>query len=111
MQEKTEDEDKMAAITTLNPPASPNLPIAPTEYSLQHFDVLNNVFRLYFNQLNGFNNIVTNNIQILSTVSAGTTAERPATDLQIGQQYFDTTLGIPIWWDGTNWVDATGTTV
>lgn len=37
-------------------PVSPNLPISPTQYSISHFDVLNNVFRLYFNQLNGFNN-------------------------------------------------------
>ena len=29
----------------------------------------------------------------------------------IGVSYFDTTLGRPIWWNGTNWVDATGTTV
>jgi hypothetical protein len=23
--------------------------------------------------------------------------------------YFDTTVGIPIWWNGTYWVDANGT--
>ena len=28
-----------------------------------------------------------------------------------GGMVFDTTLGKPIWYDGTNWVDATGTTV
>ena len=28
-----------------------------------------------------------------------------------GYQYFDTTLGKPIWWNGTEWVDATGVTV
>lgn len=31
--------------------------------------------------------------------------------LQAGAQYFDTTIGKPIWSNGTNWVDATGTTV
>ena len=44
----------------------------------------------------------------------GTTAERPqalkANDLHRGFQYFDTTLGRPIWWNGSGWVDATGTT-
>jgi hypothetical protein len=30
---------------------SPNLPIAPTEYSQQYQDQLNNVLRLYFSQL------------------------------------------------------------
>ena len=43
--------------------------------------------------------------------SAGTTAARPSTNLQVGQQYFDTTLGIPIWWGGISWVNATGTPV
>ena len=108
---QTDVEVKMADLEQLNPPASPNLPLAPTQYTLQHFDILNNVFRLYFNRLNAFNIGVNTNLLALNTPSAGVTADRPATSLQVGQQYFDTTLGIPIWWDGTNWVDATGTTV
>lgn len=35
----------------IDPPPSPNLPIAPTQYSMSHFDILNNVLRLYFNRL------------------------------------------------------------
>jgi len=101
----------MAVNKNLQAAATPNLPVTPTDYSPTHFDVLNNILRLYFNQLNGFNVEVSNNITALNTPSSGITADRPATDLQVGQYYFDTTLGIPIWWDGTNWVDATGTTV
>lgn len=44
----------------------------------------------------------------------GTTANRPtipAGSLRIGISYFDTTLNKPIWWNGSAWVDATGTTV
>lgn len=41
----------VAEIRRVDPPASPNLPIAPTQYSMQHFDILNNVLRLYFNRL------------------------------------------------------------
>jgi peptidoglycan/xylan/chitin deacetylase (PgdA/CDA1 family) len=41
---------------------------------------------------------------------AGTTANRP-TYVDIGYNYFDTTLNKPIWYNGTNWVDSTGTTV
>lgn len=41
---------------------------------------------------------------------AGATGSRP-TPLGAGTMWFDTTLGIPIWHDGTNWIDATGTTV
>lgn len=41
----------------------------------------------------------------------GTTANRPTSDLYVGRPFFDTTLGKPVWYDGTNWVDATGATV
>lgn len=41
---------------------------------------------------------------------AGATGSRP-TPQGAGSMWFDTTLGIPIWHDGTNWIDATGTTV
>lgn len=43
----------------------------------------------------------------------GTSAQRPSTP-PTGYQYFDTTLaagGKPIWWNGSNWIDMTGTTV
>jgi hypothetical protein len=41
--------------------------------------------------------------------SRGTTAERPVLSANYaGTQYFDTTLGIPIWWNGTAWVNAAG---
>lgn len=41
---------------------------------------------------------------------SGTTANRP-TSVPTGYMYFDTDLGKPIWWNGTGWVDATGTAV
>ena len=40
----------------------------------------------------------------------GTSISRPAVT-DIGSFYFDTDLTKPIWWDGINWVDATGTIV
>ena len=40
----------------------------------------------------------------------GATTARP-TGQAVGYQYFDTTLNKPIWYNGTNWVDSTGTTV
>jgi hypothetical protein len=87
---------------------APNLPIAPVEYNQQYVDQLSNVLRLYFGQIDNFT-------QAVIIPDSGVTADRPlntgSPNLQTGQYYFDTTLGIPIWWDGTNWVDATGTTV
>jgi len=41
----------------------------------------------------------------------GTTAARPTNNLFVGYQYFDTSLGHMIAYDGTNWVDYAGTTV
>ncbi len=41
---------------------------------------------------------------------AGTTANRPSTSIT-GFNYFDTDLNKPIWYNGSAWVDATGTTV
>lgn len=41
---------------------------------------------------------------------SGNTASRP-TGVYIGYQYFDTTLGHPVYWQGINWVNAMGLTV
>lgn len=41
---------------------------------------------------------------------AGPTADRPA-DPATGLSYFDTTLGLPIWWSGGTWIDAAGNNV
>ena len=41
-------------------------------------------------------------------LGTGTTAERPINGMQTGDWYFDTTLGNPIWYSGSGWVDATG---
>jgi hypothetical protein len=41
----------MAVRIKLQAPAVPNLPLAPTTYAGQHFDILNNVLRLYLNRL------------------------------------------------------------
>jgi hypothetical protein len=92
----------------LRPPKAPNLPIAPVDYAQQYQDQLNNAFRLYFGQID-------NITQALTIPDAGTTANRPIDTgdikLQIGQYYFDTTIGRPIWWNGTNWINAAGTIV
>jgi len=45
-----------------------------------------------------------------NSIMSGTTLERPNVRI-IGTQYFDTTLGKPIYWNGTSWVDNNGTIV
>ena len=88
----------------LRPPKAPNLPVAPVSYAQQYQDQILNVLRLYFNQIDNF-------AQSMAVPDSGTTANRPITGLQVGQFYFDTTLGIPIWYNGTVWKNASGTTV
>lgn len=87
---------------------APNLPIAPVEYTQQYQDQVLNALRLYFNQIDNVTQAVINPLY-------GTTANRPLGAIQaplsIGQSYYDTTLGIPIWWNGTVWKNASGTTV
>ena len=85
----------------LRPSKSPNLLIAPVDYDQRYQDQLNNALRLYFNQVDNFTGF-------LGQTISGTSQERPAVNLYIGQMYFDTTIGIPIWWEGSYWVDATG---
>lgn len=43
--------------------------------------------------------------------SQGPTVSRPiiVDPAFVGQMFFDTTLGFPVWWNGVVWVDATGT--
>jgi type II secretory pathway component PulK len=96
---------------TVNTTKAPALALTPTQFSQVHFDLLSAQFRVYFNTVDAVNNQIQQAIITLSTPSAGTTGSRPSTDLQIGQQYFDTTINRPIWWDGTNWINAAGTVV
>jgi len=90
--------------TPLNP-TPPNLPVAaPQTYDTQFENQMLNTMRLYFNQLNNYT-------QATQVPSSGTTNNRPTTGRQTGQFYFDTTLGYPIWWNGTKWVNASGSAV
>ncbi len=48
--------------------------------------------------------------QILAAMTlSGTTAQRPTRFFWVGRPYFDTTLGLPIWYNGTIWIKADGT--
>ena len=64
---------------------APNLPIAPVEYTQQYMDQVLNALRLYFNQVDNFN-------QGINTPNSGTTANRPVDSVQapipVGQTYF-----------------------
>ena len=48
---------------------------------------------------------------LFASQQSGTTAQRPTSQLWTGRVFFDTSLGIPIWYDGSAWVDSTGASV
>ena len=68
-------------LLTVSNPAAPNLPLAPTEYQRQYGDQLNNVLRLYFNQLNqSLGQTITNTITLQDEINAlGLAAQRNQT--------------------------------
>lgn len=76
------------------------------EYLERYFDTVNNVMVTY----NG-SSWVDENGNPSGTKYSGTTANRPS-NVVVGTKYFDTTLGKPIWYKGSNiWVDASGQNV
>jgi hypothetical protein len=80
---------------------APSLPIPTFEYSQKQQDQFQNALRLYFNRLDTFNLNVT-------IPDSGPSSSRPTEGLLVGQTFFDTTLGIPLWWEGNYWVNALG---
>ena len=92
--------------------ASPSLPLSPKEFEQQYQDQLNNILRLYFNQLQATLN------QLATTINY-TVADLPsAADSGVGARSFVTNslaptfgatvvtggaVAVPVYSDGTNW--------
>ena len=89
---------------TVIPTKAPNLPVAGMTYDQSFENQILNALRLYFTQIDNFS-------QATSIVRYGTTLQRPAVGQTIGQMYFDTTLGYPIFYNGTKWVNSSGSAV
>ena len=51
------------------------------------------------------------NLQPGTVGQSGASSNRPTTNLFVGYQYYDTDLKKTIWYSGTDWCDAVGTTV
>jgi hypothetical protein len=83
---------------------APALPLPAANYDRDQQDQFQSALRLYFSRLDNYN-------AAASLIPNGTTADRPTQRLQTGQYYFDTTLGIPIWYNGTAWINASGTVI
>jgi hypothetical protein len=74
-------------------PAVPNLPIAPTQYGAQHYDILNNILRLYFNQLNRFTSAVANGGPF-NFIDFNKTAVYTSQEARLGWNETDKTLNL-----------------
>jgi hypothetical protein len=83
---------------------APALPLPSDVYDRRTADELVRALRLYFNQLDNY-------LLTLATPPSGPTASRPTTNLAVGDYYFDTDLNLPIYYDGTDWIDAAGNVV
>jgi hypothetical protein len=64
-----------------------------------------------YGKLGHLRKLVNGRFYSVNPVQSNNTANRPTTNLYAGFQYYDTTLGKPIWYNGTAWTDSTGTVV
>jgi len=98
-------------------PAPPNLPLAPDQYDRQYGDKLNNVLRLFFNQLNSVLVILTNSyitnttiytVATLPTASSSNAGTRTFVSDSSVTTFGSTVAGggtttVPVYSNGTNW--------
>lgn len=62
-----------------------------------------NGFKIIPRKVNRMKNMTYATVPI---IHSGTTENRPTEHLVVGQTYFDTTLGAPVFWTGSEWVKA-----
>ena len=51
---------------------------------------------------------VVSKVVAMKTSTLKFTTSQGVSDPEKGQCYYDGDLGLPLWWDGSNWVDSTG---
>jgi hypothetical protein len=102
----------------INQVASPNLPLAPTDYNRQYTDQINNVLRLYFNRVDAIlNQLKTDDVipaltnytvaTLPSAATSGKGARSFVTDA-LAPVFGSTVVtggavATPVYSDGTNW--------
>jgi len=93
--------------------ASPSLPLSPNQFEQQYQDQLNNILRLYFNQIQSTLNQLAANINYLvadlpSAATSGLGARAFVTDAT-APTFGSAVVGggavaTPVYSDGTNWI-------
>lgn len=59
---------------------------------------------IYFTPAKPINSMGVMTYETIPIIHSGPTEKRPTENIAIGQQYFDTTLGLQIVWNGTKWI-------
>lgn len=59
---------------------------------------------IYFIPGSNLNTMSNMTYETIPVIHSGSTEQRPTEHLIVGQQYFDTTLDMPVFWNGTKWV-------
>ena len=59
---------------------------------------------IYFTPAKPVNTMGVMTYETIPIIHSGPTEKRPTENIAIGQQYFDTTLGLQIVWNGTKWI-------
>lgn len=59
---------------------------------------------IYFIPGSNLNTMSNMTYETIPVIHSGPTEQRPTEHLVVGQQYFDTTLDMPVFWNGTKWV-------
>jgi len=77
-----------------------NLINQPPNTAIDDGKVINMAWGSFFNSIF---------VILTALTQSGVTANRPVKLLWVGRVYFDTTLGLPIWYKGPGWVKADGT--
>ena len=113
----------MASIITsdfaLTRSASPRLPVAAPEYSQQYQDQVNNILRLYFNQIDSNLSQLSTSASVIPPTTVFTVATLPSASTSgvgarsfvsdsAGSSFGSTVVGsggvtVPVYSDGTNW--------
>ena len=67
------------------------------------YPVLANGFKIKPRKINRMKNMTYVTVPI---IHSGATENRPTEHLVVGQMYFDTTVGAPVFWNGTEWIQG-----
>lgn len=67
---------------------------APSDFNME----------VYFIPGSNLNTMSNMTYETIPVIHSGPTEKRPTEHLVVGQQYFDTTLDMPVFWNGTKWI-------